>query len=243
MYWRTPDEVYKRVRLCTEGALSDPLELYTKVKDAYEHGKLDDLADGHIGLVASNFGASVNAIPGNREAFRLVASRLGIDVHVLWGICAYIERDRPGMGVRPGTCRTKHRHNWNLPNLSENGVDTAPSSRVKRKYGETAPDTTAGLGEAFGGLLASRAPAATTGTTAKRFRPTKGFFEFRHQRLVEMGANEDINIRGDEEIEAETRRLWETMSKEEHERRAKESWARRNEILNKEAAEEAASQG
>lgn len=233
--------MYQDVRRWTKGALSDPLELYTRVKDAYEHGNLDDLADGEIGLVASNFGASVNAIPGNREAFRLVASRLGIDVHLLFGLCAYIDRERPDMLIGRETSRKRHRHNWNLPKLPEAGVDTAPSSRVKRKYGETAPDTAASLGEGFGGLLASRAPAATTGTTAKRFRATGGFFEFQIERLVELGANQTNNLAGDEEVKAETRRLWESMSEEEHERRAKESWARSMEMQHKEAAEQAAS--
>jgi len=243
MGWGAPDKVYKDVRRWTKGALSDPLKLYTKVKNAYEHGSLDDVADEEIGLVASSFGAEVSAIPGNREAFRLVASRLGLDVHVLFGLCAYIELERPEMGVRPETCRTRLWHNWNLPNLPEVGIDTIPSSQVKRKYGETAPDTATGLGEAFGGPLASHAPTTTTGTTAKRFRATKGFFDFRRQRLAELGANKTNNLAGDEEVEAETRRLWESMSEEEHERRTKESRARTEKMLNKEAGEQAGSQG
>lgn len=111
--------------------LAIQLELYTRVKDAYEHGKLDDVDDGDLILVAGNFGASLSTIPGNREAFRLVASWLGIDVHVLFGLCAHMERERPGMSGTLGLCRNRHRHNWNVPDLPETGVDTAPSSRVK----------------------------------------------------------------------------------------------------------------
>lgn len=120
-----------------KGILSDLSELYTKVKDAYEHGKLDDVANQDMGLVASSFGEAFNGKPGNREASRLVASRLDIDVYVFLGLCANTERVRPNMGVRPKTCRARHLHNWNLPDLPKIGIDTVPSCRVKRKYGET----------------------------------------------------------------------------------------------------------
>jgi hypothetical protein len=77
----TPDIVHNDVRHGTKGAMSDPLELYAKVKDAFRQGRLDNVPDEELALVGSNFSARLNAIPGNREAYRLIAGQLGIDVH------------------------------------------------------------------------------------------------------------------------------------------------------------------
>lgn len=124
--------MHKLVRKWTKGTLSDPLELYAKAKDAFEQGRLDELSDGEIFTVASNFHATVYSVPGNREACRLIAGRLGIDVHVLLGVATYLG-DMGMSGAQ--SYKERHQRTWQLSELPENDPNI-PQSQIKRKYGE-----------------------------------------------------------------------------------------------------------
>lgn len=256
-------------------AMSDPLELFAKVKDAFEHDRLDQLQDGELALVTSNFGTNLDAIPGNREAYRLIAGRLGIDVQVLLGLTAYIDRERyDSFDVR--ACRRLHYHNWNLPELSEHGPDSTPSSQVKRKYSQVGAAIQLRTEEIlrvnrealaeFERFMTSYGlpwpedvprpysrPAATFRTerpssshdaiananatgesqSKRRVSPSRAFYEFRKERLVELGRDDDPLLWNDPQVEAETKRLWMAMSKEEQDARKKKSKARIIERLNK----------
>lgn len=116
--------------------MSDPLELYAKVKDAFQYGTLDDVPDEELALVGSNFGARIIEIPGNREAYRLITGRLGIDVHTLLGITSYIERERPIPGFDPNLCSRLHRYNWGLPELPKQGPEHTSLPQVQRNYSQ-----------------------------------------------------------------------------------------------------------
>jgi hypothetical protein len=278
-----PENMHNEVRRRTNGAISDPLELYAKVKDAFEKGKLDDVSDGEISLVAYNFTSALNPIPGNREAYRLIAAQLSIDVHTLLGVASYIERERNNMAWTPGLCRDRHRHNWGLSKLPEDSTNNISSSQPKRKFSQDDADFHAraeelrrknreGLAEIERNLAELKRswesqgvqlpsvpwPAVRSATTARTepakvsrgpphpWRASRGYDEFRKERLeqlrnqrsLELGSDEDRKNWNDPEVEAETDRLWLAMSKEEQDGWTKKSRARMIERFSKSRAEE-----
>lgn len=123
------------------------MELYTKVKDAFQHGRLDNVPDGELALVGSNFSTRLNTIPGNREAYRLTAGQLGIDVYTLLGITSYIERGRPIPGFDPKLYSGLHRYNWGLPELPEQGTEYTSLPHVQGNYSPNSTEMQARLDE------------------------------------------------------------------------------------------------
>lgn len=110
MFWPEPDRLRERIQHWTKGTLSEPLELYAKVKEALEQGKLQELSDGEVHMVAHNFTEVGNPkdVPGNFEAHHLMRGRLGIDQDVLLAVCMHMADERDFAAERGRNARRLH---------------------------------------------------------------------------------------------------------------------------------------
>ncbi|KIN05327.1 hypothetical protein OIDMADRAFT_51138 [Oidiodendron maius Zn] len=119
-----PDVVRASVRRVTCGALSEPADLFAKVREANVRGQLRSLSDEEVGLVARNFREKDDSTPfsyefmawgetpGNSEATNLLAAKEGIDMVTFAAAGRYLLTDpdvvaRKQVGIRDEAARNQ----------------------------------------------------------------------------------------------------------------------------------------
>ncbi|KAK3302873.1 uncharacterized protein B0T15DRAFT_495447 [Chaetomium strumarium] len=148
--WPPPDVVRTNIQRTTDGRLSTPVELYTKIKDSLENGQFKTvITDDEACLIAHAFYSrddyslsraiiAIYAIPGFGYALSLVSRRLGLDITV-FKACGErsleVEYSSFISPEPPATTSEAPQEQYRLGNLSEDekGVCRAQAEVIRRE--------------------------------------------------------------------------------------------------------------